>query len=98
MDQEIFGFLIKVRNLEPVTWRKVLIPRTYSFSRLHDIVQLCFGWTNIFDHKFECLLGNLKTTIMPLHGIDYGEDAKEELTVTLQEVFLNVGAKGIPIS
>lgn len=94
----IFLLQMTLKTITPPTWRKVNVPATFSFAELHNIVQVCFGWTSIFDHKFEAKIGVVNTTIMPLNGIDFGDDAKEEQNVTLQEVFFQIGAKGNHIS
>jgi hypothetical protein len=34
-------------------WRRVLVPSTYSFRHLHNIIQTVFDWQNYHLHKFE---------------------------------------------
>ncbi len=34
-------------------WRRVLVPSTYSFRNLHNIIQTVFDWQNYHLHKFE---------------------------------------------
>lgn len=83
-----------LNTIQPPIWRSVRVSRNCNFQQLHTIVQKCFGWTGIYDHKFEGHLGQQKITIMPLLGIDYGDDAVEETAIRLREVFRLAREKG----
>jgi hypothetical protein len=53
----IFGcqaFELNVKlNLEKYhVWRKVIVPSHTTFSKLHGILQICFGWQNYHLHDF----------------------------------------------
>lgn len=91
---EIFQLKLTVRISEQNIWRNVQMSRNLTFQQLHGIIQNCFGWTSIYDHKFEASLDNRPTTIMPLLGIDYGDDAAEEAAVQLWQVFTHEAERG----
>jgi hypothetical protein len=41
---------------EPLIWRRVQVPGSMTLSRLHDVIQLCMGWTDSHLHQF--MIGN----------------------------------------
>ena len=48
------AYQLKVSLLysEPLIWRRVQVPGTMTLSRLHDVIQLCMGWTDSHLHQF----------------------------------------------
>lgn len=72
------------------------MPAEYTFYRLHRIIQVCFGWTAIYDHQFLCPRPDAPeiVTIGPLLGIDHGDDALEETDVFISQVFVDNTKKG----
>ncbi len=47
---------VSLRYCEPLIWRRIQVPGSMSLSRLHDLIQLCMGWTDIHLHQF--VIGN----------------------------------------
>lgn len=90
----IYQLKMTVQTLRPQIWRTVRVPKEFNFEHLHLVVQCSFGWTELFDHKFEGRLGDENITIMPLLGVDYGDDAAEETQVTIDQVLRQAGDKG----
>ena len=43
---------IELKHIEPVVWRRVLVPDTVTLPKLHVIVQWAMGWTNSHLHEF----------------------------------------------
>ena len=43
---------ITLRDTSPPIWRRVTLPADTSLSRLHDIIQTCFGWHDSHLHAF----------------------------------------------
>lgn len=54
-DKRIFQFKIILRGITPPIWRRILVPRTYSFWDLHVAIQSAMGWTDSHLHEFEIL-------------------------------------------
>ena len=52
------AYQLKVSLLysEPLIWRRVQVPGTMTLSRLHNVIQLCMGWTDSHLHQF--MIGN----------------------------------------
>lgn len=51
---EIMHFTAKVfiYEIEPVIWRRITFPETYSFKQLHDLIQKVMGWRSEQGHEF----------------------------------------------
>lgn len=48
-----YQLLIKLLDIEPAVWRRVIIPAETTFKRLHDTIQLAMGWQNYHLYEFE---------------------------------------------
>ena len=48
------GYIVKImiENTHPPVWRRVLVPERITFSDLHEIIQIVFGWENAHLHEF----------------------------------------------
>ena len=48
------GYQLKIvlENTHPPVWRRVVIPDKITFSQLHQIIQLLFGWNDRHLHEF----------------------------------------------
>lgn len=45
---------IQLRGIQkPPLWREVVIPASYNFEQLHEVIQILFGWTNSHMWQFE---------------------------------------------
>ncbi|MEP7376034.1 MAG: plasmid pRiA4b ORF-3 family protein [Chitinophagaceae bacterium] len=42
----IYHFYIELQETEPLVWRRVAVPRDYTFYQLHLAIQGAFGWEN----------------------------------------------------
>lgn len=51
---------IALRGVSPMIWRRLRIPSNTSIARLHEIIQVAYGWDNDYLHKFH------------IYGKDYG--------------------------
>jgi hypothetical protein len=81
----IFQLKISLAFSDPLIWRRIQVPGDTSLGRLHDILQLCMGWSDLHAHRF--LIG--KVFYAPSHGIDILEktgerDESEFQLVTLE--------------
>jgi hypothetical protein len=43
---------LSIRDIEPLIWRRVLVPSAYSLAQLHDVIQAAFGWQDCHLHEF----------------------------------------------
>lgn len=84
-----FQFHIQLYDvMDPIVWRRIMVPEDYSFYHLHAIIQVAFGWEN--SHLFEFSPGNgSKPTIgIPHPDMKGTKDARK---VLLPEVFKEAG-------
>ncbi|MDM0084852.1 hypothetical protein QTI17_30060 [Variovorax sp. J31P179] len=42
-----------LRNISPLIWRRLLVRGDTSVARLHQILQVAFGWQDMHLHRFE---------------------------------------------
>ena len=47
---------ISLLHSKPLIWRRIQVPATMKLSRLHEVIQLCMGWTDSHLHRF--VIGN----------------------------------------
>lgn len=53
LEVELYQLKIQI-NIEGFDiWRRVLVPSTYSFRHLHNVIQTVFDWQNYHLHMFE---------------------------------------------
>ncbi len=45
---------IVLKGSKPPIWRRLLIPNNTSLDKLHDIIQIAMGWTDMHLHQFIC--------------------------------------------
>ncbi len=43
---------IELDDIEPVVWRRVLVPADITLGRLHRVIQAAMGWTDSHLHEF----------------------------------------------
>ena len=48
----IYELYVELEGIEPLIWRRLLVPSTIKLSKLHDLLQLAMGWTNSHLHSF----------------------------------------------
>lgn len=49
----MFQFKIQIKDItRPPVWRRVLVPETFTFHKLHQIIQLAFGWEDYHLYLF----------------------------------------------
>ena len=49
----ILKLRITIPDIEPEIWREILIENDITFKKLHEIIQLSFGWTNSHLYNFD---------------------------------------------
>ena len=78
--QPVFQLRIRLEDVDPVVWRRVLVPGGAKLSRLHDIFQAAMGWTNSHLHSFT--IGD------QLYGMQFDDYPEGELDETEHTVFV----------
>lgn len=46
-------FLIVLQHVDPLVWRRIQVPNTYTFWDLHVAIQDAMGWLDMHLHEFE---------------------------------------------
>ncbi len=49
---KMYQFKISLNYSDPVIWRQVLVPTTFSFKDLHKVIQVLFDWDEAHMHEF----------------------------------------------
>ena len=53
LDLEMYQLKIQIEIEGFDIWRRVLVPSTFSFRHLHNVIQIVFDWQNCHLHMFE---------------------------------------------
>jgi hypothetical protein len=48
---------ITIADVTPPIWRTLLVPESFNFAQMHELIQAAFGWTDSHLHQF--ILGGL---------------------------------------
>jgi len=72
---------IELRDIDPIVWRRVLVPSEFTLFDLHHVIQIVMGWENCHLHEFSI---KRKRYTLPEEG-DYG-DAADESETRLRDV------------
>src|SRR5260370_39195984 len=49
----IYELYVELEDIEPIIWRRILVPSNITLPKLHDLLQLVMGWTDSHLHSFE---------------------------------------------
>jgi hypothetical protein len=63
MSERFYLFKIQLLDIEPVIWRRFVVPARITLDRLHDVIQIVMGWTDSHLHEFT--IGNKRYTEYP---------------------------------
>lgn len=63
MAGEFYLLKIELKNIEPVIWRRFVVPASISLDRLHDVIQIVMGWKDSHLHEFS--IGKKRFTEFP---------------------------------
>ena len=50
---QVLQFKIELTNIQPLVWRRILVPSNYNFWDLHVAIQDSMGWLDYHLHHFE---------------------------------------------
>lgn len=48
-----FQLRIELKRIQPLIWRRILVPETITLPKLHTVFQAAMGWTDSHLHQFE---------------------------------------------
>jgi len=80
----IYQIKVGLRGAKPPIWRRLEVPANTSLARLHDIIQVAFGWADGHLHVFETAYGDFGVA-------DREMGHRAEAPVTLEQVAPGVG-------
>lgn len=84
--QPVFRLRVTLRDVEPLVWRRLLIPASVRLDKLHRMLQAAIGWDDRHLHSF---------TIGPFrYGMQFDEYPRGELQerdVTVLRAFADAG-------
>lgn len=70
-----YQFRVFVRKVSPAIWRRIVLRDDQTVADLHDTLQVVFGWTDEFLHRFHI---RSRTYAVPrLNGAEYTHSASE---------------------
>jgi hypothetical protein len=52
MNERFYLLKIQLLDIEPVIWRRFVVPASITLDRLHDVIQIVMGWTDSHLHEF----------------------------------------------
>lgn len=52
MRQKYYALRIEMMEIEPLVWRRFVVPAEISLDRLHDVIQIIMGWKDSHLHEF----------------------------------------------
>jgi hypothetical protein len=52
MNERFYLLKIEMLEIEPIIWRRFVVPANITLDRLHDVIQIVMGWTDSHLHEF----------------------------------------------
>jgi hypothetical protein len=74
----VFQLRAQLNRVDPVVWRRLLVPGSARLDKLHLVLQAAMGWTNSHPHCFR--VGDLT------YGTQFDANPVDELDETAVEV------------
>lgn len=96
---DLYQLKIKIKLEGHEIWRQVLVPSTYSFRHLHNIIQTVFDWQNAHLHEFVVERAKRKDLKIVMDDdpetmeyLNFDEfEIRQERLVALEEIFPTYG-------
>jgi hypothetical protein len=79
----IYQIKVTLIGLRPAIWRRLLVSSSISLRKLHDILQIAFGWTDSHLHAFEA-----RGETYEIPDPEYPDTARNDARVRLEQVLL----------
>lgn len=81
--------IIQLKDVtKPPVWRQVLVPGTFTFHDLHQLIQLVFGWENCHLYQF-CPKGYGSNPVIAIPTKEDWEQPDRNAKTTLLEEFIS---------
>jgi hypothetical protein len=74
----VFQLRIRLEGIDPVVWRRVLVPGSVRLAKLHAMFQAAMGWTDSHLHAFQ-----IGGQLFGMCVVDWDEDEIDEREVTV---------------
>lgn len=89
--ERVHQFLVVLPGTDPLVWRRILVPETYSFWDLHVAIQDAMGWNDSHLHEFEVAdpHGPILRIGIPLDDLDDGRPCSAGWEVPIEQVVLH---------
>lgn len=86
-------FKIRIKDIKkPPVWRRVIVPETFTFHRLHEVIQAAFGWENTHLYQFSPHSWSREGRITLPYDDDWEpEPAIDSTTEKLKDIFKEEG-------
>lgn len=52
MDDKNIQIYIELEDIVPTIWRRLVVPSVITLDRLHDVIQIVMGWSDVHMHEF----------------------------------------------
>jgi len=75
--KQLYQLKIKLRDISPPIWRRVLVSNHIYFTDLHDIIQMYFSWQGYHLHEFYFQHPYISNVKLYIEGIIEGGVASE---------------------
>lgn len=53
MQQQIYQLRMRLKNISPMIWRRILVKSATTIADLHYIIQILMGWSDSYLHNFK---------------------------------------------
>ena len=84
---EIYQIKVTLKYSKPPIWRRLLVPSDTTLTKLHDILQVAFGWEGYHLHQFIVTSGKFRTYYgVPDPNYFDSLDMKDERKFTLKQI------------
>jgi hypothetical protein len=70
MSERFYLLKIELLDIEPLIWRRFVVPGSITLDRMHDVIQIVMGWQDSHLHEFT--IGKNRYTEYP----EYTDDGK----------------------
>lgn len=86
-------FKIQIKDIKrPPVWRRVIVPETFTFHRLHEVIQAAFGWENCHLYVFSLQAWSREERITLPSDDDWeSEPVIDSTKIKLKEIFREEG-------
>ena len=88
MNERYYLFKIQLLDIDPLIWRRFMVPTSITLDRFHDVIQIVMGWNDCHLHEFT--IGKKRYTEYPESkedGLECGKYRLENLMKQKGRIF-----------